>query len=99
LSAFGNVTVTVNTIHGTSGNDVIRLLGNGPYLEVYKNGASYSVPSAGLGPVIVAGGSGSDTVNVDFSGGASPVPSAGLTVNGTGGIDTLIITHRRKRHR
>lgn len=94
LSTTSLATVTIGTILGTSGNDTIRLVRSGANLDVYINSVtvSYTVAYASLGAITVAGGSGNDTVNVDFSGGASPVPSAGLTVNGSGGVDMLVIT-------
>jgi PKD repeat protein len=84
--------VMISTIVGTAGNDTIRLVRSGANLMVYNNAASYAVPYASLGTITIAGGAGVDSVNLDFSGGASPVPAAGITVDGTGGNDTLTIT-------
>ena len=94
LSVTSSVNVIVSTIQGTSGNDNIRLVRSGINLAVYINSTTvtYTVPYASLGAISVSPGSGTDVVNVDFSGGSTPVPLAGLTVDGSNGIDTLIVT-------
>ena len=92
LTATSTVNVTVNTIVGTAGNDTIRLIRSGANLVVYNNATSYSVAYASLGAINISSGAGTDSVNIDFSGGATPVPTAGLTVTGGGGADTLMIT-------
>jgi pectin methylesterase-like acyl-CoA thioesterase len=86
----------LSTVNGTSGNDSIRLVRNGSLLDIYVNNPTipaYEVPFASLGPLSVNGGGGNDTINVDFTGGASPVPSGGLSIDGgTGTTDALIVT-------
>jgi len=94
-SVTSNVSVTVNTILGTSGNDTIRLFRSGSNLAVYINSPStptYTTPFASLGATNINAQGGNDTINIDFSGGASPVPSAGITVDGNSGNDTLTVT-------
>src|SRR5205814_6145502 len=86
----------LSTVNGTSGNDTIRLVRNGSSLDIYVNNpntAAYSVPFASLGALSVNGGAGNDTINVDFSGGATPVPGGGLSINGgTGTPDAGVVT-------
>jgi fibronectin type 3 domain-containing protein len=95
-SATSTVNVTVNTILGTTGNDTIRLLRSGANLAVFINSPvtpTYTVLFATLGAIAVNTSTGADSVNVDFSGGASPVPAAGLTIVGNAAVaDTLTIT-------
>jgi hypothetical protein len=92
LSTTATTSVTISTIAGTPGNDSIRLVRSGANLMVYENATSYSVPYASLGAITIAGGAGDDSIDIDFSGGATPVPAGGITVNNTGGIDALTIT-------
>jgi alpha-L-arabinofuranosidase len=95
VAATATATVNLSVINGTSGDDNIRLVANGGNLLVYINNAStpaYIVPTATVGSLSVYGGTGTDTINIDFSGGSTPVPSGGLLVSGTGGNDTLLVT-------
>jgi hypothetical protein len=94
-----SLVVEYSTINGTSGNDTIRLVRNGAALEVYVNNITstptYTVPYASQTQAFtVAGLAGNDNIIVDFSGGATPVPTAGITTDGTtgGSSDTLTIT-------
>jgi rhamnogalacturonan endolyase len=91
-SGNASVNVVISEIDGTSGNDTIRLVRSGSNLLVYVNNPNtpvYTIPFSLLGALTVNGQGGSDNINIDFSGGASPVPSAGLTVDGgTGGGGT-----------
>jgi hypothetical protein len=84
----------VSVIIGTAGSDTIRVVRSGANLVVYFNSATAtdSVAFAAVGSVTIAGGTGTDSVNIDFSGGSSPVPSGGIAENGSGGVDTLIVT-------
>jgi hypothetical protein len=52
----------------------------------------YTVAYAPLQSLTVAPSAGTDSVNVDFSGGATPVPADGLSVEGGSGPDTLVVT-------
>jgi alpha-L-arabinofuranosidase len=95
VSGTASATVILSVINGTSGNDTIRLVRSATNLAVFINNATtaaYTVAFAPLGSLTVNGNAGTDTVNIDFSGGASPVPAGGLTVDGSAGADTLIIT-------
>jgi hypothetical protein len=95
VSGTAAVTVSPSAINGTSGNDVIRLVRSGTNLLVYVNNAAtplYTLAYASLGALAVNTGAGTDVVNVDYSGGGTPVPAGGLTVTGGGGADTLIVT-------
>jgi pectinesterase len=87
--------VPLSVINGTIGNDTIRLVRNGTSLDVFINNATstpdYDVPFASEGAITVNGLGGNDSVTVDFSGGATPVPAAGLTVDGGTGTDSLTI--------
>jgi hypothetical protein len=89
------VTVNLSVIDGTTGDDTIRLLRSGANLLVYLNNNNaplYTVAFSTLGSLTVAPSGGNDTVNVDFSGGATPVPAGGLSITGGGGTDSLIVT-------
>ena len=98
VSGTAAVTVTgtvVSVINGTSGNDVIRLVRSGANLLVYVDNATtpaYTLAYASLTTLTVNTGAGTDTVDVDYSGGATPVPAGGLTVQGGGGNDALVLT-------
>ncbi len=95
VSGTATATTAANTISGTSGNDVIRLVRSGANLLVYVNNAAaplYTLAYASLGALALNTGAGTDAVNVDFSGGATPVPAGGLTVAGGGGADALTVT-------
>ncbi len=97
VSGTASVTVAapVGLINGTSGNDTIRLVRSGANLLVYVDNATtpaYTLAYASLTTLTVATGTGTDGVNVDFSGGGTPVPAGGLTVTGGGGADTLVLT-------
>jgi alpha-L-arabinofuranosidase len=94
VSGSAAVTVILSVIDGTAGNDTIRLVRSSANLLIYIDSSSptYTVPFASLGSLLVEGGAGTDTLNIDFSGGATPVPAGGITVNGSGGTDSLIIT-------
>ncbi len=94
VSGTAAVTIQLTTIAGTSGNDTIRLLGSGSLLSVYINNSitpAYSAPFTSLGAVTVIGSGGNDQIIVDFSSSTAPVPSSGLTVDGTGGVANLSI--------
>jgi hypothetical protein len=94
LTASGTVTTTLSIIDGTAGNDAIRLVRSGANLAVYINNNSnpaYTVAYSPLLAVTINTLAGNDSVNIDFSGGATPVPTGGLNVNGGGGTDTLTI--------
>jgi hypothetical protein len=89
------VTTILSVINGTAGDDTIQLIRSGANLAVYLNNPTtplYTVPFAPLVGLTVNTLGGNDAVNIDFSGGASPVPSAGLTVNGSTGDDSLTVT-------
>jgi alpha-L-arabinofuranosidase len=93
----GSVTATVilSVIDGTPGNDTIQLVRSGSNLLVFVDNATtpvYSVPFGPLAGLTINTGIGTDSVNIDFSGGATPVPAGGITVNGGGGVDSLIVT-------
>ena len=94
----GTATVTVgsNVIVGTPGNDTIRLVRSGANLLVYVDNPTapaYTLPYASLGSLAVDTGTGTDAVDVDFSGDGSPVPAGGLSVAGGGGAaDSLVFT-------
>jgi hypothetical protein len=92
LFTIAATSVTISTIAGTQGNDSIRLVRSGLNLLVYVNASSYSVPYDSLSAITISGGAGDDTINIDFSGGATPVPIGGITVDGTGGTDVLTLT-------
>jgi hypothetical protein len=93
-----SLVVEYSTINGTSGNDTIRLVRNGAALEVYVNNTTstptYTVPFASQTQAFtIAGLGGNDNIIVDFSGGGTPVPTAGITADGTTGTsDTLTVT-------
>ena len=94
----GTATVTVvpTVIVGTPGNDTIRLVRSGANLLVYVDNPTapaYTLPYASLGSLAVDTGTGTDAVDVDFSGDGSPVPAGGLSVAGGGGAaDSLVFT-------
>jgi hypothetical protein len=95
VSGTASVNVILSVIDGTSGNDTIRLVRSSANLLVYINSPitpAYNVSYGSLGSLTVADSAGTDTVNVDFSGGSTPVPIGGLTVTGGSGNDTLIVT-------
>ena len=94
ISGTASANVTLSVINGTPGNDTIRLVRSGANLLVYLNGATalYNVSFGLLSDLTIACGAGLDTINIDFSGGATPVPSGGMFVNGSGGVTTLVIT-------
>jgi subtilase family serine protease len=90
-----NLSGALSAVNGTSGNDTIRLVRSSNSLLVYLNNATtafYNVPYSTLPAITVTGMTGTDSINVDFSGGATPVPSAGLTINGSSGTDTVTVT-------
>ncbi|HSV16148.1 MAG TPA: LamG domain-containing protein, partial [Tepidisphaeraceae bacterium] len=95
-SGTASIIVILSNIAGTAGDDAIRLVRSGSSLAVYVNNANapaYTVPFSSLGALTISAGTGNDSITLDFSGGASPVPSAGLSVDGAGGAgDSLIIT-------
>jgi alpha-L-arabinofuranosidase len=84
----------VSIIDGTSGNDTIRLLRSGANLLVYLGSQTptYNIPFSSVGSLWIMGGTGTDSINIDFSGGAFPVPGAGLSVDDIGGTETLLVT-------
>jgi hypothetical protein len=94
------VVVELSTINGTAGDDTIRLVRNGANLEVYVNNGSatptYAVPFAAQAQAVTVNGlGGNDSLIVDFTGGATPVPSAGVAMDGgvnTAGGDVLSVT-------
>jgi hypothetical protein len=89
------VTVNLSVIAGTTGNDVIRLVRSGTSLLLYVDNSTtplYTVAYSSVGSLTIAPSAGNDTINVDFSGGATPVPVGGLTVTGGSGSNTLIVT-------
>ncbi len=95
VTAAATVTVLPTVIAGTPGDDTIRLVRSGANLLVYVDDPAtpaYTLPYASLGSLAVATGAGTDAVDVDFSGGGTPVPAGGLTVTGGGGADTLTFT-------
>ncbi|HSV15153.1 MAG TPA: pectinesterase family protein, partial [Tepidisphaeraceae bacterium] len=84
----------LSSVAGTSGNDAIRLVRNSSSLDIYINNPTtpaYSVPFASLGALSVNSLGGNDSITVDFGGGASPVPSGGLSIDGGANSDVLII--------
>ena len=94
ISGTATVTVQLTTIAGTTSDDTIRLVQTGSSLNVYINNPTtpaYSAPFASLGALTVLGNGGTDQILIDFSGSAAPVPTAGLTVDGTGGVANLSI--------
>jgi alpha-L-arabinofuranosidase len=94
ISGTATVTVLLTTIAGTTGNDTIRLVQTGSLLNVYLNNPTtpaYSAPFSSLGALTLLGNGGTDQILIDFSGSAAPVPTAGLTVDGTGGVANLTI--------
>jgi hypothetical protein len=95
FSTTAAVAVVPDVINGTNGDDTIRLVRDGANLLVYVNDPStpaYNVSYASLSSLTVAEGNGTDSINVDFSGGGSPVPAGGLTIDGGAGSDLLTIT-------
>lgn len=94
VSGTASVAITFTTIVGTSGNDNLLLTRSGSSFEVFNGGTLLypAVAFASLGALAVEALAGNDTITVDFSGGGTPVPSAGLTVDGGTGTDSLVIT-------
>ena len=89
------IKIIFNLISGTAGDDVIRLVRSGSLLLAYVNNATtaaYSLTYADLNALTVSAGTGNDTINIDYSGGATPIPAGGLTVDGGTGNNTLIVT-------
>jgi hypothetical protein len=94
VSGTASVAITFTTIVGTVGDDNIDLSSDGSTLDVYFGSPAslaYSAELDTLGPLTVEALDGDDTVTVDFSGGGSPVPAAGLTVDGGAGSNSLVI--------
>jgi hypothetical protein len=94
----GSATVTVAEsvpviINGTS-DESIRLVRSGSNLLVFVNNPTtpaYNISYGSIGALTVDVGTGTNSVAVDFSGGASPVPAGGLTIQGGAGTDTLTV--------
>jgi hypothetical protein len=98
-SISGSTTVFVipTVINGTTSADTIRVVRSGAYLQIYLNNPATPALTdafALFSSLTINGNGGNDSINIDFSGGASPVPAGGLFVNGTAGDvgDTLIVT-------
>ncbi len=94
LSTTATVVVTIQTIALSSGNQNLRLASSGGSLFAYFNNGSspaYSVSIAELSSLDIVMSGGSNAVNIDFSAGASPVPSGGISVPGSG-TDALLVT-------
>jgi hypothetical protein len=95
VSGAATVNIILSNIIGTDGDDNIRLVRNGDALEVYTGlpaVLAYSVPYSSLTTLEVNALDGDDTIAVDFSGGGSPVPAGGLTIDGGSGTDSLVVT-------
>ena len=94
VAGTASANVILSVINGTTGNDVIRLIRSGANLLVYINSGTpiYNVSFGSLSFLNINGGSGVDSINLDSSAGASPVPSGGISVNGSSGVATLILT-------
>jgi rhamnogalacturonan endolyase len=86
------VAVNLTNITGTANGDAIHLVRDGSALDVFINSVlTYSVSFASLGALTISAGDGDDRVILDFSGGVSPIPSAGITVDGGNGFDHVAI--------
>jgi hypothetical protein len=81
------------TLNGTPGNDTFIIKRNGPNVDITLNGkVIYSPAFASLHSLTLNGLAGSDTLQVDLSGG-NPIPVNGVTFNGGGQAgDALSIT-------
>jgi hypothetical protein len=93
ITGTATAAVILSVIDGP-GNELIHLVRSATMLSVYINSSAplYSVPYATLGSLSIIDGGGVNTVNVDFSGGASPVPTGGLSINGSNGTTALVVT-------
>ena len=81
--------VTITDVGGAS-NDAIGITIDGDNLVVTLEGVTTKIPLAGLTELIINGGSGNDTLNLDLSGGRLPF---NIVFNGgNGGFDTLNVT-------
>lgn len=96
-NTLSNVTiqnVTTVTVPANSGvnNFVLNLDGSGqPQLGGTSDGVQLVPMSlAGVNQLIINGASSADTLTVDYTGG-NPIPAGGVTFNGGGGADTLVI--------
>ncbi len=71
--------------------DQFRLVRNGANLDVFINGSLFlAIPFTTVTAITVNGSSDNDTLTVDFANG-TPIPSGGLTFDGSTGSDTLIV--------
>jgi hypothetical protein len=86
----------MNAIHGTTGDDTIRLArqwGSASTLDVYVNSASpnYSVSVSAFPVLNVVGLDGADTLTLDFAQGPLTAPG-GVAFDGGAGADTFVLT-------
>jgi parallel beta-helix repeat protein len=81
------------TIASTDGdNRTFTVDSEGPTLRLTENGNTVDLPSIdAAGKIFVQGGTGDDTLTIDFSGG-DPISAGGLYYEGGGGSDELVIT-------
>jgi autotransporter-associated beta strand protein len=73
-------------------NDVIRIVRNGSFVDVFRNNPTTPVlhqDYATSPELVIEGLGGSDTITVDYSGG-NPVPAAGLVVDGGTGTSDVV---------
>jgi autotransporter-associated beta strand protein len=74
-------------------NDVIRIVRNGAFTDVYRNNTTtpaFHVDYASLASLTVNTGGGNDAITLDYTGG-DPIPAGGFTLNGGSGADTFTI--------
>ncbi len=55
--------------------------------------STFVVTASGPVSLLISAGLGNDTVNIDTTGGVSPIPNTGLVVDLGSGTDTLALTH------
>jgi hypothetical protein len=87
------VTVSGQTADGNNSFTVKR---SGTNLTINSSSVQKTQPLNGVQRVLVNGGSGTDTLVVDFSGG-NPVPAGGLAFTGGGGQDQLTLRGKFSR--
>ncbi|HEY1686842.1 MAG TPA: family 16 glycosylhydrolase [Tepidisphaeraceae bacterium] len=84
--SFSITVATSSTINGATGANNFYVLRDGDNVEVNLNNATvFDEPISSMQLLQLNGNSGDDTFTVDFSGG-SPIPSSGLTINGSGEV-------------
>ena len=81
--------VAITDVGGAS-NDSIGLSMDDDHLVVTLDGVTTEIPLTGLTELVITGGGGDDTLNVDLSHG--PLPFNIVFLGGNGGFDTLNVT-------